>query len=160
RRTSPLAAPCPSRHRRFMLLPRVSAPSFRRVVPLPFRALLVALIGLAPLALSAAAPAQPLRPITAEDLWSVRRPGGLDLSPDGARLVFTVQDFNLEKNNSVTHLWLLDTTPGTPARPLTTAESADTNPQWSPDGRQIAFTAKRGADENPSLYVLRTDGGE
>lgn len=108
----------------------------------------------------AAAPAAKLRPITPEDLWSIRRAGGLDLSPDGTRLVFTVQDYSLEKNSSVTHLWLLDTAPGALARQLTTAESADTAPQWSPDGTRIAFTSKRGADEVPALYILRTDGGE
>ena len=71
---------------------------------------------LAPLACLHAADTPPpptkLRPITPEDLWSVRRAAGLDLSPDGSRLVFTVQDYNLEKNNSLTHLWLLDTAPG------------------------------------------------
>ncbi len=112
--------------------------------------------------LSAAEPAAApkLRPITPEDLWSIRRAGGLDLSPDGSRLVFTVQDYSLEKNNSVTHLWLLDTAPGAVARPLTTADSTDSSPQWSPDGRRLAFISKRGTDETPSLYVLRTDGGE
>jgi dipeptidyl aminopeptidase/acylaminoacyl peptidase len=129
-----------------------------------FLALLGLAALLAPLACLHAADTPPpptkLRPITPEDLWSVRRAAGLDLSPDGARLVFTVQDYNLEKNNSLTHLWLLNTAPGATARQLTTAESSDTAPQWSPDGTRVAFTAKRGADENASLYVIRVDGGE
>ena len=101
-----------------------------------------------------------LRPITPEDIWSVRRAGALNLSPDGSRLVFTVQDYDLAKNSSATHLWLLDTAPGAVARQLTTAESTDSAPQWSPDGNRLAFTSKRGSDESPALYVLRTDGGE
>jgi len=107
----------------------------------------------------AADPAPAKRLITAVDLWSVKRPGALDLSPDGARLVFTVQEYHLEKNTSVKHLWLLDTASGA-TRALTTAESSDNDPRWSPDGRCIAFTSKRGADEQPSLYVIRADGGE
>ncbi len=109
--------------------------------------------------LRAADVAPALRPITPEDLWAIKRPGALDLSPDGARLVFTVQEFNLEKNNSQKHLWLLDTATGA-ARALTTAESSDSSPVWSPDGSRIAFTAKRGTDEQPSLYVLPASGGE
>ncbi|MCX6955166.1 MAG: S9 family peptidase [Verrucomicrobia bacterium] len=133
----------------------------RRVfLPLVGIAGLLTAVSVLPAAEPANAPATKLRPITPEDIWSVRRAGGLDLSPDGARLVFTVQDFSLEKNTSVTHLWLLDTAPGALARQLTTADSSDSAPQWSPDGTRLAFVSKRGTDETPSLYVLRTDGGE
>ena len=104
-------------------------------------------------------PAATPRVITAEDLWLVKRPGTLDLSADGARLVFTVQEFNLEKNNSQKHLWILDTTSGT-SRALTTADASDSSPIWSPDGTRIAFTSKRGSDEQAALYVIRGDGGE
>lgn len=99
------------------------------------------------------------RALTAEDLWAIKRPGALDLSPDGARLVFTVQEFNLAKDNSQKHLWLLATATGD-TRALTTADSTDNSPAWSPDGRRIAFTSKRAGDEQPALYVIRADGGE
>ena len=134
---------------------------FRRLTRVALLALLPATAVL-PAAEPAPAPAAraKLRSITPEDLWSVRRAAALNLSPDGARLAFTVQDYDLAKNTSVTHLWLLDTAPGATARPLTTADSTDSAPQWSPDGNRLAFTSKRGADESPALYVLRTDGGE
>jgi dipeptidyl aminopeptidase/acylaminoacyl peptidase len=144
-----------------MPIPRVSVSRRLRVVlTLSFTLLPFASRSTAADTPTPAATKSALRPITPEDLWSIRRPGALDLSPDGTRLAFTVQDYNLEKNNSVTHLWLLDTGPGGLARQLTTAESTDSAPQWSPDGTRLAFTSKRGTDENPALYVLRTDGGE
>lgn len=99
------------------------------------------------------------RVITAEDLWAVKRPGALDLSPDGTRLVFTVQDYDLAKNTSQKHLWILDTASGA-SRALTTADSSDSSPAWSPDGTRIAFTSKRSGDEQASLYVIPADGGE
>lgn len=109
----------------------------------------------APVAPSSSAP----RAITAEDLWLVKRPGGLDLSPDGNRLVFTVQEYDLAKNKARKHLWLLDTASGA-THALTTAESSDSDPTWSPDGTRLAFTSKRTGDEQPALYVIRADGGE
>ena len=110
-------------------------------------------------ALNAAGPTTSQRVITAEDLWAVKRPGALELSRDGARLVFTVEEFDLEKNTSQKHLWLLDTASGA-TRALTTADSKDNFPAWSSDGKRIAFASKRGADEQPSLYVINADGGE
>ncbi len=99
------------------------------------------------------------RVITAEDLWAVKRPAALDLSRDGTRLVFTVQDYDLAKNTSQKHLWIMDTASSV-SRALTTADSSDNSPTWSPDGTRIAFTSKRSGDEQASLYVIRADGGE
>ena len=126
--------------------------------PAPLLKTLLALAAAAGAALAAEAPAA-RRPIAAGDLWSVKRPASLRLSPDGAHLVFAVTEFNLETNASVAHLWILDTADGA-SRRLTSAESTDAGPDWSPDGTRVAFTAKRGSDEEAALYVIRVDGGE
>lgn len=122
------------------------------------RILLAALLAALPCLGFAATPA-PTRPITAEDLWAVKRPGALELSPDGRRLVFTLEEFDLARNSSTKRLWSLDAATGATRR-LTSAESSDQAPTWSPDGRRLAFTSKRAGDEQPSLYLLPTDGGE
>ena len=43
---------------------------------------------------------------------------------------------------------------------MLTAGDKDSDPQWSPDGRWIAFTAKRKDDDAPQLYIIAPDGGE
>ena len=121
---------------------------------LRFSLKLVALV-LLPVGAVVAAP----RAMTPDDIWAVKRPAALELSPDGRRLVFAVKEYGLEKNSSVSHLWLLDTASGA-SRALTSAESTDENPRWSPDGQTIAFTSKRGSDKVASLYLIHPDGGE
>ena len=46
------------------------------------------------------------RPITAQDLWALKRLGSPALSPDGGNVVFTVQEWSVEKNKSTSNLWL------------------------------------------------------
>ena len=110
------------------------------------------------LALAAALAAEK-RPLAPQDLWAIKRVGSPALSPDGKQVVFTVQEWSIEKNKGTTNLWLVDVAGGEPRR-LTTANASDTAPTWSPDGTRIAFLSKRGDDENNSLYLLRRDGGE
>jgi len=97
--------------------------------------------------------------MTARDLWAMKRLGAPALSPDGKTVVFTVQEWSVEKNKSTANLWLVSTAGGAPRR-LTTAEANDSAPAWSPDGKRVAFVSKRGDDETTALYVIPVDGGE
>lgn len=99
------------------------------------------------------------RPITPQDLWAIKRVGSPALSPDAKEVVFTVQEWSVDKNKSTTNLWLVAVAGGEPRR-LTTSATSDSAPTWSLDGTRIAFLSKRGEDENNALYVLRRDGGE
>jgi len=64
-----------------------------------------------------------------------------------------------QKNKSTTNLWTVDVRSGD-VRRLTTAQTSDSSPQWSPDGTRIAFVSKRGEDEVNALYVIPFGGGE
>ena len=99
------------------------------------------------------------RPITPQDLWTMKRVGNPALSPDGKSAVVSVAEWSIEKNKSTASLWLIDIAGGSQRR-LTYAQASDTAPVWSPDGHRLAFISKRGDDENGSLYVLNLDGGE
>lgn len=111
------------------------------------------------LVLSVAGFAADKRPITPQDLWAIKRLGSPALSPDGQTVVFTLQEWSIEKNKSTQNLWLVDVAGGEPRR-LTTAASSDGSPVWSPDGTRIAFTSRRGDDEANALYVIPVGGGE
>jgi len=101
-------------------------------------------------------------PLSVEALWSIRRIGTPTLAPDGARACAPVTAFDMEKNEGATSLWLFPTHAGgrgAKAKRLTEGDK-DSAPAWSPDGRHIAFTAKRGDDAEPQVYLIAPDGGE
>ena len=110
-------------------------------------------------AMAIAAFAADKRPITAQDLWALKRLGSPVLSPDGTSVVFTVQEWSVEKNKSTSNLWLVEVATGK-LRRLTRANASDGSPVWSPDGARIAFISKRGEDETGGLYVIDPRGGE
>ncbi len=97
--------------------------------------------------------------ITVDDLWKIARPGGLSLAPDGSQAVCSLSKYDMDDNKSATSLWLLSTFGGEP-RQLTSCGEKDGQAAWSPDGKSIAFVAKRKDDDEPQLYLIAPDGGE
>ena len=98
------------------------------------------------------------RPLSVEDLWAIKRIGSPTLSPDGRLACASVTSYDMEKNEGRTELWLFPTDGGSAKR--LTAGDKDSEPCWSPDGKWIAFAAKRKDDEEPQVYLIAPDGGE
>lgn len=111
------------------------------------------------LLLACALPLAEARPITAQDLWAVKRLSSPVLSPDGKRAVYSVQEWSIEKNKPAASLWITDVTTGKTRR-LTFQPGSDSSPAWSWDGTRVAFVTKRGDDEASALYVIEVAGGE
>jgi TolB protein len=71
-------------------------------------------------------------------------------SPDGTKIAFarSLPGGNIE-------IFVADRAGGGLLR-LTNSRGIDTNPSWSPSGRQIAFTSDRGG--NPQIYMMDSEG--
>jgi len=96
---------------------------------------------------------------TPELSMKVKGVGGVRVSPDGRRVVYTVNEAVMaaEKSEYLTQIWMANAD-GSDAYQMTFGEKPSTNPDWSPDGKWIAFTSSRSGKNN--LYLLRSTGGE
>jgi dipeptidyl aminopeptidase/acylaminoacyl peptidase len=99
------------------------------------------------------------RRINAEDLYRFEIVIGARLSPDGQQSVFSLQRVERESQKKYSNLWLVPSQGG-PPRQFTYGDQVDTQPCWSPDGRQIAFLSNRKDEKQFQLYLIPVDGGE
>ncbi|MDQ2689656.1 MAG: S9 family peptidase [Chloroflexota bacterium] len=87
-----------------------------------------------------------------EDLYDLRVPTDVALSPDGSLVAFSVKAVAPGKDGYRSSLWVVPADGSAPARQVTVGSKNDTAPRWSPDGRTIAFLSDRAA-------VLQAGGG-
>ncbi|HEY8893179.1 MAG TPA: S9 family peptidase, partial [Niastella sp.] len=115
------------------------------------------------LLISVAVAGQNKQPVSVTDMLKIKSIGNVTLSPDGSKAAFTVTTIENEGDSKwdykyVTQVWMAPTDGSTVPRQLTTTRENATQPAWSPDGKQLAFT--RVADGKQQIFILSLDGGE
>jgi len=80
-----------------------------------------------------------------EDLYDLRVPTEVALSPDGRFVAFGVKSVAPGKDGYRTALWIVPADGSAPPRQLTAGTKNDVSPRWSPDGWTLAFLSDRGA---------------
>jgi dipeptidyl aminopeptidase/acylaminoacyl peptidase len=110
--------------------------------------------------LAAAAFGADRQPLTHETMWLMKRVGAPAVSPDGKWAVFSVTEPSYDEKEQGSDLWLVPVDGSAAPRKITALKGGESDPSWSPDGRRIAFSAKRDADEVSQIYLLDLAGGE
>ncbi|MGB3328904.1 MAG: S9 family peptidase [Thermomicrobiales bacterium] len=110
------------------------------------------------------APASPITPTRiVNDLPSLSFPRIAPGGP-GLRIAWVRSQVNPDTHANESHLWLVDASPDAAdpqPRQLTRSGARNSEPTWSPDGRQIAFvTARPGTDKPHAIAILPGDGTE
>lgn len=85
------------------------------------------------------------------------------IAPDGSRLAYLVsvpRDLRREDDGPVWRELHVIERGADRGRPFVHGEVSVSSPQFTADGRHIAFAAKRGKDEKAAVWAIPVDGGE
>ncbi|AEI50600.1 peptidase S9 prolyl oligopeptidase active site domain protein [Runella slithyformis DSM 19594] len=86
-------------------------------------------------------------------------------SPDGTQIAFVSNRTADPDRNGNTDIWVIDAKPNAVMKQITTWTGRDSGPEWSPDGKQLAYVRST-SSENYFMYdqsvlcVVAKDGGE
>ena len=94
---------------------------------------------------------------TPEVLLSLGRVGDPQVSPDGTRILYSVNYQDVKENKGNADLWLIDIEGKTPAVNITNTPSSESNAVWINDGSQIAFLYRDPAKEDSKTQVWEMD---
>ncbi|HEX4580948.1 MAG TPA: prolyl oligopeptidase family serine peptidase, partial [Acidobacteriaceae bacterium] len=97
-----------------------------------------------------------------DDLNQLVHVGDPKVSPDGKQIVYTVSRVDTEEDKNVSDLWMVDWD-GSNNLQLTYGTESASSPEWSPDGRYLAFTSSRpgpAKTKGAQVWVLDRRGGE
>ncbi len=94
---------------------------------------------------AAAAQTHLVQPADLANLKTLERPR---ISPDGRLVAYTVHTPTAAGRPRDEHIWIVQTDRPGSARPFVSGSGVDTAPDWSPDGRLLAFLSNR---HNPLL---------
>src|SRR5215475_1421067 len=98
--------------------------------------------------------------LTIQDIFNLETVSDPQISPDGKRIVYVRQFADIMTDKRCSNLWIINFD-GTDHRPLTAGTFSDTNPRWSPDGKQIIFISNRDQTpgSTPQIYRRWMDTG-
>ena len=100
-----------------------------------------------------------LPPMTVDDVINLERPFQLRLSPDSKKLLWVCNSTDEDSNRYVSNIWMASVTDGKEPLQLTRGKNKSHSPEWSHDGKLIAFISDR-IDDKAQIFTISPSGGE
>ena len=88
------------------------------------------------------------------DIFNLEYISDPQISPNGKQVVYVRNFKDVMTDKNLSNLWIVNFD-GTQNRPLTTGNTSDNYPRWSPDGKKLLF--KSNMDEEMRLYLMWLD---
>jgi len=97
---------------------------------------------------------------TPEVLLALGRVSDPQVSPDGTRVLYSVNYQDVKENKGNSDLWVMDIDGKTPAVNITNTPSSESNAVWINEGSMIAFLYRDPAkeDSKTQVWVMKADG--
>lgn len=95
--------------------------------------------------------------MTPEALWAMGRIGGLDISPDGKKIVYTVAYYSVPENSSNREIYVMNTD-GTDNKQITETPYNESEAVWIKGGTKIAFLCNESGGSQ--IWEMNPDGTE
>jgi len=93
--------------------------------------------------------------LTPEALWAMGRIGGLDVSPDGSKIVYTVSYYSVKENKSHSVIYVMNAD-GSDNKMITKSAKSETDCSWIEAGKKIAFLSSENGKSQ--IWTMNPDG--
>ena len=93
--------------------------------------------------------------LTPEVLWSFGRIGGVQVSPDESKILYTVSYYSVEQNKSNSEIMVMNAD-GTDRKQITASANRESAAKWMNDSKTIAFLSNETGTSQ--LWTMKADG--
>ncbi len=93
--------------------------------------------------------------MTPEVLWAFGRVGGMEVSPDGKKLLYSVSYYSIPEDKGNSELFVMNVD-GSEKKQITTTSVREAAAKWMKDGEHIAFLSSESG--TMQLWIMKADG--